>query len=202
MTWAQGNPFSTRYVQPGSLPYLFPEGVDADQLVDRLCRADWRGQLIGPHGSGKSTLLHTLKPRLLQTRSQLAWYTLRGGQRQLPKEMADQVDTWESRTLVIIDGYEQLGWYARRQLNHRCRRSAAGLLVTSHTPRRLPIIYQLAPALPTVQTLVNQLTQDHADVLSPKDIAACFDACNGNVREVLFALYDLYELRRHDLNSR
>ena len=56
----RSNPFSTRFVRPGAVPYLFAPGQSADGLVRRLAGFGWRGQIIGPHGSGKSTLLAAL----------------------------------------------------------------------------------------------------------------------------------------------
>ena len=53
---AKSNPFSTRFIRPGAIEYLFAPGQTADSLIDRLRHNQWRGQIIGPHGSGKSTL--------------------------------------------------------------------------------------------------------------------------------------------------
>ncbi len=191
-----GNPFSTRHVQPGALAYVFPPGVDADQLVNRLRHAGWRGQLLGPHGVGKTTLLHSLQPALRHAGRHTSWHTLHGGQTRLPKGLTLHWDHWNQQTQVIVDGYEQLGWYARWQLSRKCRQTAAGLLVTSHTTRRLPIIHNLEPALTVTQQLVDDLMQGHPQVLDDQDVASCFQTCAGNVRETLFALYDLYEMRR------
>ncbi len=59
------NPFSTRYIQPGAIPYQFFGTESADQLVKRFqTELNGRGAIIGPHGSGKSTLLESLVPQL------------------------------------------------------------------------------------------------------------------------------------------
>lgn len=34
------NPFSTRFVRPGALPFLFPPGLDAPGLVQALASRD------------------------------------------------------------------------------------------------------------------------------------------------------------------
>jgi hypothetical protein len=73
---ARVNPFATRYVQPGAIPWLAetaapqPVAEPVDEayfagLVDRfenVCKR--RGAIVGPHGTGKSTLLEHLTPRL------------------------------------------------------------------------------------------------------------------------------------------
>src|SRR5262245_49587973 len=58
------NPFSTRFIRPGAIPFIFSAGESAESLVDHLRVNNWRGQIIGPHGSGKSTLLAALLPAL------------------------------------------------------------------------------------------------------------------------------------------
>lgn len=198
MNFPQGNPFSTRHVQPGSLEFLFTAGNDAQRLVENLRRAGWRGQVVGPHGAGKTTLLHALRPSLRQAGRKLAWVTLRGGQRRLPQELLAGWNVWDSQVLVIVDGYEQLARLSRWRLGRQCRRTGAGLLVTSHTDAGLPLLYQVQPSLPMVQQLVAQLLADQPGVLTRDEVAEAFEAWQGNVRELLFALYDLYELRRHN----
>src|SRR5581483_12050635 len=54
------NPFSTRFIQPGAIPFHFPTPDGLAAIVRRLEGAGGRGQIIGPHGSGKSTLLAAL----------------------------------------------------------------------------------------------------------------------------------------------
>ncbi len=57
---ASDNPFCTRWVRPGAIPFLFPPGENAEELADRLRQAGWWGEITGPHGSGKSALLAAL----------------------------------------------------------------------------------------------------------------------------------------------
>jgi hypothetical protein len=44
--------------------------------------------------------------------------------------------------------------------------------------------------------LVARLQQEVPSLVTQDDVALCFSACRGNVRETFFALYDLYESRR------
>ena len=193
------NPFSTRYVRPSALTYLFPPGEDASLLVQRLRRSGWWGQVIGPHGAGKTTLLYTLRRVLQQAGRELQWVTLQNGQKRLPPATRAGRNDWNSQVLVVVDGYEQLGWYARWQLKSRCRRTGAGLLVTSHKNVGLPLIYHIEPALPVVLELAARLLAEWPGVLRDEEVAHHFHAWNGNVRETFFALYDLYERRCREL---
>ena len=64
---ASENPFCTRRISPGAIPYIFPPGENAETLVDRLRQAGWWGEITGPHGSGKSTLLAALTAAIERT---------------------------------------------------------------------------------------------------------------------------------------
>jgi hypothetical protein len=66
------NPFCSRFLQPGSIPFCFRGTESISQLADRIraprgkratrgikAQTALRLSIVGPHGSGKSTLLHT-----------------------------------------------------------------------------------------------------------------------------------------------
>ena len=144
-----GNPFSTCRVRPGSLEFQFPHELPPQQLVARLANQQWWGQIVGAHGVGKSTLLHSWLPLLADAGRTVSWWTLQGGQRRLPAELWRAARSWHDTTLVVVDGYEQLSWLARRRLVSRCRRTRAGLLVTTHYDAGLPTLIELACPLDT-----------------------------------------------------
>lgn len=199
------NPFATRFVRPGSLEFLFPQGLDAQRLVERLRDTRWWGQIIGVHGAGKTTLLHTLVPRLQQADRRVVWFTFSAGQRRLPADLLGQWNDWDSRSQVIIDGYEQLGRMARWRLRRQCRRRGCGLLVTSHRGIGFPTLLEVHSSLHLVQQLVEQLVRtspmaDDLVTLNHEDVSRQYAVWGENVRELLFGLYDLYESRRHRLD--
>jgi len=207
------NPFSTSFVRPGKVPFLFAPGEDAGQLVQRLKLNGWWGQITGVHGAGKSTLLHSLKPHLEASQREIRWITLRGGQRRLQLE-SDEPAKWGAQTQLVIDGYEQLSWFSRWRLRRAAGRRGAGLLVTSHASAGLPLLIHVETPLVTVQKIVAHLLSQQPQSLhlpapvgqadscgGPLEISAeavknCFLRHNGNIRETLFALYDLYEQQR------
>jgi hypothetical protein len=193
------NPFATCWTRPGAIAFQFSAGESAEQLVAKLAAANWRGEIVGPHGSGKSTLLETLKPHLAAAGRSVSAITLRDGRRRLPAEFVRKSPATaglrfaSSRPLVIIDGYEQLAWPSRLLLRWRCRRASAGLVVTSHTPTGLPLLYRTQPSLLLAEQLVSILTAHNPSPLAAADIAASH-ACHGsNLRELLFALYARHE---------
>ena len=176
------NPFSTRHVRPGAIPFRFPDGLDAAGLTDRLEANGWRGQIVGPHGSGKSTLLAALLPEL-RRRLAVVRVELHDRERRLPAE------TWATGegTLLVIDGYEQLGWWTRRRVRKHCRR----LLVTTHRGQGLPDLYRTAVMVELAGAIVRGLLAEEVP-----DLARRLGHHRGNLREVLFELYDRYESGR------
>src|SRR3954447_1962848 len=104
------NPFATCWTRPGALSFHFNNGEGIAQLVKKLAAQKWNGAIIGPHGSGKSTLLEALKPAIVATGRSIQAISLHDGQRRLPYTF---FKTWPSNSksiIIIIDGYEQLGW--------------------------------------------------------------------------------------------
>jgi hypothetical protein len=189
------NPFATCWTRTGAIPFLFPDGHGTTQLLGRLAEQRWRGAIIGPHGSGKSTLLETLKPAMQAVGLVAHAFTLRDRRHRLPASFLEALPGRSA--IVIIDGYEQLGWRDRFKLHRKCRRAAIGLLVTSHSPARLPILVRLAPDERLIQKLVADLTTGVSTRITPADVAASHARHGCNVREVFFDLYDRHErLRR------
>ncbi len=192
------NPFSTRYIRPGAIPYLFPDGISVSSLVERLRMNNWRGQIIGPHGSGKSTLLAALVPVMEGAGRHVVSIALHQGERRL---LAIDRAALSSTTLLVIDGYEQLSWWSRWRVQRLCKRHGAGLLATAHTDQGLPTIFQTQPSEPLVQRVVAALLPTDDGTLAPADVASAYAATGGNVRETLFKLFDTYQQRRSADNS-
>ena len=187
------NPFATRYTRPGSLRFRFPAGEDEATLVARLRASGWRGQIVGPHGSGKSTLLAALVPALETAGRRVRFIVLHEGERRLNFARAD----WNELTaasLLIVDGYEQLGRLARWRVDFRCRQRGCGLLLTTHRDLGLPTLFTTDPRLDLAIELARELAGGQA--IRDADVEAVWTKRHGNIREMLFDLYDLFELRR------
>ena len=192
-----GNPFAAARVRPGALEFLFPPGQTARQLIDRLQSNCWRGQIIGPHGSGKSALLATLLTTLESAGRHPVLVELHDGQRRL---RIDLKKAFQGRRggVLVVDGYEQLGFLSRIRANRFCRRNGLGLLITTHRPVRLPDLFQTKADLPTVEALVDHLQAGYPAYVTAEDIADQFASHHGDIRETLFALYDLHEARSRE----
>jgi hypothetical protein len=105
--------------------------------------------------------------------------------------------------VIVIDGYEQLSLWRRLRLNRRCRRQRRGLLVTAHRPLLgLPLLYRTSTTPETAWRVVHYLLREEPSLLAPAEVAARLARHGGDVRELLFELYDWYEARRGSARSR
>ena len=189
------NPFSTCRTRPGAIPYVFPRGESALGLVRRLRQNGWRGQIIGEHGSGKSALLATLIPAIRQSGRPTLLIELHDGQRRLPLDLS-QAPELAARPVVIIDGYEQLSFWSRWCAKRLCRRHGLGLVVTAHAPVGLPALFCTTTSPELVETIVRQLLGESQSFATAEELQQQFLRHRGNLRELLFALYDRYEQQR------
>lgn len=192
---AGANPFSTRYVRPGAIPFFFPPGEDCNSLLKRLEHNGWFGQIIGPHGGGKSALVAALADALKARGKPVELITLHDGQRSLPGERDLWRDLGEG-TLLIVDGYEQLSFWSRQRLRRQCRRRGLGLLVTSHRPVGLPDLFRAIPSADLAEQIVRYLLREANMTVDRRQVQQQFAKHRGDLREMLFELYDAYELRR------
>jgi hypothetical protein len=188
------NPFCARHVRPGAIPFLFASGHCLDEIVRRLEQTNGWGQIVGPHGSGKSSLLAALLAAVQSAGRKVLLIELHDGQRRLPPESLATL-AQSSPSLVAVDGYEQLGPWSRFKLKRACRRLGLGLVVTSHRPVGLPDLYRPAVDPALAWQVVEQLQEGHRALVARDDVAASLAKHDGDLRETLFDLYDLYAER-------
>jgi len=189
------NPFCTRRIRPGAIPYLFPAGQTAESLVAQLRDAGWRGQIVGAHGSGKSALLAALIPAIEQAGRSTLLIELHDAQRRLPIDLGRD-PRLAPPLVVIVDGYEQLSRWSRFQLNRCCRKRGLGLLATSHCPVGLPDLARTLASPGLAEQIVGELLRGRQWPLNAAELRECYRRHGGDLRELLFELYDLYEQRR------
>jgi len=191
------NPFATRAIRPGALAYWFEDSANSPAtLTERFLAGNARGQLIGPHGSGKSTLVAALLPALEAAGKRPHVISLHDGQRRIPRAQFPARRLTRDDVLVI-DGYEQLGWLSRWQIGRRCRRANCGLLVTAHVDAGFPMLFRTDVTAIVAQHVIAQLARETPEMVLPAEEAMRrVRELDGNLRELLFSLYDEYEARR------
>lgn len=188
------NPFSTRYVRPGAVPYVFDDEQNAASLLERLSQLGWCAQIVGPHGSGKSTLVAHLVEQLGRAARPAHVLSLHDGQRRPPRDWMTRA-VQEGVAMIVVDGYEQLSRWSRFRLRRACRRHGWGLLVTAHRDVGLPTLLETSTTLQKAYAVVERIAPD-ASSLGQDVIERCYTASGGNMRETLFLLYDEFEKRR------
>ncbi len=196
------NPFSTRHTSPGKIPYLSGAEFTTTESFCAQLHTQWLelgrvSVIIGPHGCGKSTLLATLCRHWSQEYAQrITYVALHDGQRALPNWFWQR--DYDANDLVLVDGYEQLGWRTRWKLIRLQRNSACGLLVTAHAAVRLPTLHRVEPAYETLLVVVRRLLAPCGDPplterFIQRHVLDAWQFSQRNMRETLFRLYDHWE---------
>lgn len=188
------NPFSTKFVRPGAIPFVLPSEQSLDAIIDRLAARTWHGAILGPHGSGKSTLLAALAERMTARGRKVLLITLTAGESTLPVT-EEEAAKWSSDTQVIVDGYEQLSWWSSSWLQRTCSQQGAGLLVTAHADIGMSVVHSTQVDAELACRIAAQLQANGVALVTDDDVRREFAECEGNLRELLFSLYDIYEER-------
>ena len=178
------NPFASHRVEALGFRSSALEWRSLMQRVDDLGR---RVAVVGPKGSGKTTLLEELARRLEQPvvvripgSCPRPWRTVRA---QLPQEVTH-------RHAILVDGTEQLGAVGWRRLLHSTRQ-ARFLIATLHRPGRLPTLVECRTDAGLLRDLVEELAPQEFTEVEPS-LDGLFHRNNGNLRQCLRELYDVY----------
>jgi hypothetical protein len=199
---ARKNPFAVRYVRPGAIPFLVPapekpRGDPIETMLAKLRRQKWQGQIVGKHGSGKSTLLAEIAHRLhhqgLKVRT-FRFDALGGaGVREMKKAMTGSAS---AKRVFLIDGFDRLSWRQRWTCRRLACRQSVGIVVTTHKKLFLPMLYRTETSVDLLEAIVEHLIHCkklEAVAISRHQLEECFDRHSGNIRDILFALYDQFE---------
>jgi len=184
MRAANENPYRAQRIE--ALAFRGP-GFSWDGLLARLGELAYQGAVVGPHGGGKTTLLLELAARLETAGKSTAYIFM---------NEATPRDAWEGslqaaveeRAFVIIDGAEQLKWWAWRRVLQQAR-ACSGLVISCHRPGRLPTLWTVTPTPALLLELIEVLSGPP----SPEVRATAEEAWrrhDGNIREVFATLYD------------
>lgn len=184
---ARLNPFRSARVE--SLRFR-SAGVSPPELLQRFESLGCRAALVGPKGSGKTTLLEALEAELESGGWSVRRWRLRIERPAPSPEEWRLVETAGERDLVTVDGAEQLSWWRWRRLLRSSRRAGA-LLVTCHRPCRLPTLHAHTTSPELLRNLVAELLESGGDDL-PVELDELFRRHDGNIRECLRSLYDLW----------
>lgn len=185
------NPFASRHLQPGSIPFLFRDQQTIQGVAHQIIGArSARLAIVGPHGTGKSTLLQQLSEHLGCSLGVLHSTTPKlAGLRECIRQA-------RSEKLCLIDGYEQLPIWGRLMLGAYASRFRVKHCVSSH---RLPLGFELL-----WETRVDHAVEEHVidrllACVEPQVKSALLHSeawkksrqkQGENLRESLFDMYD------------
>jgi hypothetical protein len=193
------NPFSSCWLGPAGVEYVASDGNTPAVVTELLAAHQWRGQIVGNHGVGKSTLLGSMKHHVLSRGRE--WIECRFYSCRRPWPVRDLLQLkLDSNSLLVIDGYEQLGSVARAIIRWRCWRSGAGLLVTTHEAVELPLLVDVRPNEQTAIAVFRAVVAGRPTPVTEDDAYRAFHACKGDIRQMLDKLYDQHE--RHERADR
>lgn len=216
------NPFATRFVRLGQIPFLGMSLEEFDEILRCWQRQGFTGQIVGPHGSGKSTLACTLVQRLqthlslVQTKIPWSHLVIAGANRvrnlavpapkyRLGGSMPHQNTPAETpsidigrrlKRVLVVDGIERTTLANRIALIRHCRRNHCGLMITTHRRLRwLPVLCRVKPSVESLLALVRHLAPELQGRVGYRlqDLQTLFHEQSGDLREILMSLYDRYE---------
>ncbi len=217
------NPFAVSRVGLAQLDFVETNAGAVDLVVKQLRRANWRGQIIGPHGSGKTTLTIALAKSLAGQFQRFSWLVLHPGRWWLAQprcrvQLAARSDSTgngleflEFRSeepdgqitkrlqqlitseLCFIDGVDQLSAGWQRKLIQSAGKHAVVWTGHQQLAGDLPLIAELRPDAGVFRKLVARLLGDAGESLDQGLIDGAFDQSDGDFRRAFGRLYDAWE---------
>ena len=190
------NPFSARFLQPGTIPFLFHDEGSFDDVRLTLQQNGWRGEIVGPHGSGKSTLLVRLGQHLESVLGfDVRFRIVHKDDRDFTKSFFAMVKRpdFQRRVVWLVDGFEQLSWWKRRRMRRASQSSPIGFIVTTHQTQGFPSLYHTSSSIEMCKKVVSHLAPRYTERFSDAVIVREFRLAENNIRETLFRLYDIWE---------
>jgi hypothetical protein len=183
MSTARDNPFRTSRLL--TLPVHWG-GIPPETLLARWHAAGQRGALVGIHGTGKTTRLRALAVRLAVEGWTVVWVQWHDDGTTTPADWRAALRAAGPRSVVCLDGSENLGPFGAYRL-HRYTRRAGGVLATRH--RRsllLPTLAIYAPDAALFAAHAAMLDQDARGAAT-----TAFAETGGNAHEAFRRLYHL-----------
>ncbi len=186
------NPFSADRFAPLALPW-FDGDEPLASLVERVVERGAAHQIVGPRGSGKTTLLAHLERGARRAGGSV----LRArGSRGLSLLALSRWARRPRPRLLMVDEVEELGAAGVPLLRWIARLARAELVVATHRDVGLPTLTERRVDASTARRIVAHLVRDRAlDVPSEAELEVRLARHAGNVRELLFELYDDAERR-------
>jgi hypothetical protein len=186
---ARDNPFRTDKVL--QIRYRL-QNTTWEKALEKLQNLCYRGSVVGREGVGKSTLLEDLIPRLSFLGFGVKKLRLFQGQTCLPPCVEKELwDTLSPKDIILLDSAEQMSYFAWRRFKKKST-TAGGLIITSHTRGMLPTWIECRTSPELFYSIVQDLIGQGEAISLKETIWELFARHQGNIREGIRSLYDLY----------
>jgi energy-coupling factor transporter ATP-binding protein EcfA2 len=187
------NPFAAARFAPGAVPWVGDDAAEVARLFDRAARPGARHQVLGPHGSGKSTLLAHLAAHGRRAGARVLAFRGSAG---VPSAALARLGAAHGTRVVLVDEVEELGAATRALLVPFARVARIALVASTHRDLGWPTLCERRVDAALCARVVEHLVAGSGEPLRTEaDIAPRLARHAGNVREVLFELYDEAEAR-------
>lgn len=220
------NPFAVSRIGLAQLEFFEANSGSVDLVVKQLRRANWRGQIIGPHGSGKTTLTIALARALAGQFQRFSWLVLHPGRWWLAQPrcrvqlaarsdsagkgleflefrseepdglIAKRLPQLATSELCFVDGVDQLSASWQRKLIQAAGKNAVVWTGHQELPGDLPLIAELRPDVNVFRRLVRQLLGNAGESFDQSLIDEAFEQSDGDFRRAFGRLYDAWELAK------
>lgn len=181
---ARLNPFTVDRVQ--TIRYR-PLNTTFDDILMRLEAMDYRAAIVGPEGAGKTTLLEDLQ-QALERRGRRTRMVFVNDTSPLDRSTRRQLlARLRSDEIVLLDGADAIGYAMWFALRRRILSRAAGLVITTHRPGRLPTLIHCTTTPELLSGIVRDLLPERPD---NEALQQLYHHHQGNIRSCLRTLYD------------
>jgi len=166
-------------------------GETSENLLDRLRRLGYRGAIVGSNGTGKTTLLEDLEPALDALGFEVKRLRLDDLTKCFPRGFLPRFFAeLKGREVILFDGAEQMSRLDWHRFKLRSKK-AGGLVITSHRPGMLPTLKECVTCPELLNEIITELLGAEP-VTTHVAAIALYQEHNGNLRDALREMYDLY----------
>lgn len=165
--------------------------------MELLAQRNYCGAIVGSEGAGKSTLLEDLRPKLIERGFEPVSLRLTQEAPRFSRGvLREMTENLRNCHVVLLDGAEQLSWWAWAGFRWRVRR-AGGLIITAHRSGLLPTVITCRTNAELLSQIVGRLLGEE-QMIPREEIEQLLQRHHGNIREALRELYDTFSAKPSD----